>query len=80
MELAELGRQIARARNERELTQAALAAACGLSRQTVCGLERGELGDLGIRKLERLLEVLDLTLVLRPRAHPVTLDDLRAEP
>ena len=80
MELTELGRQIALARGERGLTQAALAIACGLSRQTVCGLERGDLGDLGIRKLGRLLEVLDLTLVLRPRAHLVTLDDLRTEP
>jgi transcriptional regulator with XRE-family HTH domain len=80
VELADLGRQVALARGQRGLTQAALASACGLSRQTVCGLERGELGDLGIRKLARLLEVLDLALVLRPRAHLVTLDDLRAEP
>jgi HTH-type transcriptional regulator / antitoxin HipB len=77
MELADLGRQIERARSQRRLTQSELARACGLSRQTVSGLERGELGDLGVRKLERLLEALDLTLVLRPRRHLVTLDELR---
>jgi len=76
MELEELGRQIASVRRERRISQDELAHACGLSRQTISGLERGELTDLGLRKLERLLEALDLDLAIRPRHHPVTLDDL----
>jgi transcriptional regulator with XRE-family HTH domain len=76
MELEELGRQISRVRRDRRISQDELAHACGLSRQTISGLERGELTDLGLRKLERLLEALDLDLAIRPRHHPVTLDDL----
>jgi HTH-type transcriptional regulator / antitoxin HipB len=74
--LEELGRQISRARRDRRISQDELAHACGLSRQTVSGLERGELTDLGLRKLERLLEALDLQLTIRPLRHPITLDDL----
>jgi HTH-type transcriptional regulator / antitoxin HipB len=76
MELEELGRQISRARRDQHLSQGELARACGLSRQTVSGLERGELTDLGLRKLERLLEALNLELAIRPLHHPITLDDL----
>jgi transcriptional regulator with XRE-family HTH domain len=76
VELEELGRQVSRVRRERQLSQGELARACGLSRQTISALERGELTDLGVRKLERLLEALELELAIRPRHHPVTLDDL----
>jgi len=76
VELEELGRRISRARRDRRISQDELAHACGLSRQTLSGLERGELTDLGLRKLERLLEALDLQLALRPLRHPITLDDL----
>jgi transcriptional regulator with XRE-family HTH domain len=80
MELGELGLLIAAARKRRNLSQSELAQAAGLARQTISGLERGDLGDLGVRKLSRVLELLDLTLTLRPRAHPLTLDDCRPEP
>jgi transcriptional regulator with XRE-family HTH domain len=76
VELEELGRQISRVRRDRQLSQDELARACGLSRQTISALERGELTDLGLRKLQRLLETLELELALRPRHHPINLDDL----
>jgi len=79
LDLRELGHQVARARRERGHSQTELAAAAGLSRQTVSALERGELGDLGLRKVLRLLDALDLTLVLRRAGHRLTLDDLRPE-
>ncbi len=77
MDLAELGRQVAQSRKQRRLSQTDLAVAVGLSRQTISSLERGDITDLGIRKVLRLLEALDLTLVVRPASHLVTLDDLR---
>ncbi len=79
MDLRELGHQVAAARRERGHTQSELALAAGLSRQTVSALERGDLGDLGLRKVLRLLDALDLTLVLRRAGHRLTLDDLRPE-
>lgn len=76
-DLTELGRQMLLARQRAHLTQSQLAERAGVTRQTVAALEHGTIGDLGIRKLVRLLDVLDLALAIRPRGHPVTLDDLR---
>ena len=80
MDVAELGRQVALVRRQRKLSQTELATAVGLSRQTISSLERGDISDLGLRKVLRLLEALDLTLVVRPVGHLVTLDDLRPQP
>jgi len=79
VDLKELGRQIALARREQGHTQSQLAEIAGLSRQTISALERGDLTDLGLRKVLRLLDVLDLDLVLRQAGHRLTLDDLRLE-
>ena len=79
MDLKELGRQIALARREQGHTQSQLAEIAGLSRQTISALERGDLTALGVRKVLRLLDVLDLDLVLRQAGHRLTLDDLRLE-
>lgn len=57
-----LGGAVRRARLRAGLTQAALAAACGLARQTVAQLESGRFSDLGIRKVERVLAHLGLRL------------------
>ena len=77
MTLTDLGIEVARARKERRLSQSELGIAAGLARQTISALERGAITDLGIQKLMRLLEVLDMELVVRSAGHPVTLDDLR---
>ncbi|OPZ82277.1 MAG: helix-turn-helix protein [bacterium ADurb.Bin429] len=77
--LFEIGREIRQARKERRLTQAALAAALGLSRATISQLERGTVQDIGIRKVVRVLEYLGLTLRVRPKGQPPTLEELREE-
>jgi transcriptional regulator with XRE-family HTH domain len=77
MTLAELGAEVARVRKERRLSQTDLAHAAAVSRQSISLLERGALSDLGVQKVMRVLDALDLELVVRPVGHPVTLDDLR---
>jgi transcriptional regulator with XRE-family HTH domain len=77
MTLAELGAEVARVRKERRLSQTDLALAAAVSRQSISLLERGALSDLGVQKVMRVLDALDLELVVRPVGHPVTLDDLR---
>jgi len=57
-----LGGSVRTARTRAGLTQAALAVACGLSRQTIAQLESGTFADLGIRKVERVLAFLGLRL------------------
>jgi transcriptional regulator with XRE-family HTH domain len=77
MTLAELGAEVARVRKERRLSQTDLALASAVSRQSISLLERGAVSDLGVQKVMRVLDALDLELVVRPVGHPVTLDDLR---
>jgi transcriptional regulator with XRE-family HTH domain len=77
MTLTDFGAEVARARKGKRLSQTDLGRAAGLARQTISALERGAISDLGVQKLVRVLEVLDLELLVRPAGHPVTLDDLR---
>ena len=55
---------VKRERTRLGLTQQALALACGLSRQTVAQVEAGTFSDLGVRKVERMLAALDLSLAV----------------
>lgn len=66
MRLQELGYEIRQARLARGLTQAQLAAAANLSRTTLNQLENGVFPDLGVRKLQALLDEVGLTLSLQP--------------
>jgi transcriptional regulator with XRE-family HTH domain len=77
--LFDIGQHIRQARKDRHLTQAALAATLGMSRATISQLEQGTVQDLGIRKVVRLLEYLGLTLLVRPKGQPPTLDELRED-
>lgn len=69
MRIQELGHVIRTARRARDLTQAKLAESVGLSRVTINKLEGG-LGELGVRKVLKILEQLDVELVAdRRRPH-----------
>lgn len=65
MRIQELGRAIRDARTARGLTQAELAAAAGLSRNTLNRLENGLFPDLGIRKAGAILEKLGMELTVK---------------
>jgi transcriptional regulator with XRE-family HTH domain len=80
MDLADLGRTVAAARKAQRLSQTELGRTAGLSRQTISELERGVVSDLGVRKLARVLELLELELLVRPVGHPATLDGLGRNP
>ena len=66
MVLHELGRSVRKARLACGLTQAQLAAAAGLSRNTLNRLENGLFPDLGVKKAEAILEKLGMELAIRP--------------
>jgi transcriptional regulator with XRE-family HTH domain len=68
MHLQEIGYEIRRARLAHGLTQAELARAAGLSRVTLNQLEMGTFPDLGVRKLQALLENVGLTLAIQSAA------------
>jgi transcriptional regulator with XRE-family HTH domain len=75
----EIGQQIRRERRKRKLSQAALASLLGMSRTTIGQIENGTIGEIGVRKLIRILEILDLELRVRIAGAPPTLDELREE-
>lgn len=75
MSLDQLGQQIKSLRKERNWSQQQLADMAGLDRTTLGMLERNNYNDIGIRKVQRVLELLDRRLVIGVKGLP-TLDDL----
>jgi transcriptional regulator with XRE-family HTH domain len=62
LDLSSLGLTIRQRREALGLTQSRLAQLCGLSRQTLVGLEAGALSDLGFNRVAQVLAVLGLDL------------------
>lgn len=77
--LFEIGNEIRSERKRRKITQDQLARTFGMSRSTISQIEKGIVQDIGIRKVIRILEYLDLELRVRPRGAPPTLEDLQQE-
>jgi transcriptional regulator with XRE-family HTH domain len=77
--LFEIGSIIRNARKQRRLTQAEMGKALGMSRTTIGQIENGTVPEIGVRKLIRMLEFLDLELRVRPAGRPPTLEELHEE-
>src|SRR5690242_14035110 len=77
MELEEIGHEIRRSRLSRGLSQAQLAEAVHISRTTLNQLENGTLNDLGIRKVQALLDQLGLAFLIDRTPQPKPPDFLR---
>jgi transcriptional regulator with XRE-family HTH domain len=76
LDLQAIGQEIRRSRLARGLTQGQLAAAAHLTRTTLNQLETGLVKDLGVRKVQAVLEQLGLALIV-DRSPPKTPDFLR---
>jgi transcriptional regulator with XRE-family HTH domain len=76
-----LGELIRRLRKERNLSQEALAAQYGMSRATISGIENNTIPEVGIRKVEAILNGFgyELAAVARPSKRP-SLDMLKKAP
>ena len=77
MRIQELGSEIRRARKARGLTQAQLAHATGLSRETLNLLESGLVRDLGIKKVLAVVDHLGLNVTLQQGTRPRRPDYVR---
>jgi len=77
MNLEEIGHEIRRSRVSRGLTQAQLADAAHVTRTTLNQLENGMIKDLGIRKVQVILDQLGLGLLIDRIPQPKPPDFLR---
>lgn len=75
--LEELGLQIKALRKQKGWSQLQLAEMAGLDRTTIGLLERNDYSDIGIRKVQRVVELLGKKLTLGNAGLP-TLDELVA--
>lgn len=72
-----LGNTIKQARKEKGWTQQALGEALGMSRSTISALENDTFNELGVRKVERLLNRLGYTLTPTKLEQRPTLNQLK---
>jgi len=72
-----IGKKIKEERKKRKMTQAQLASINGMSRTTISLIENGVVVDVGVRKLIRIMETLDLELVVRKAGASPTLEEIR---
>lgn len=72
-----LGSTIKTLRKEKGLTQSDLAGALGMSRSTISSIENDTIAEIGIRKVEAILNLLGHTLEAVPRRRRPTLDELK---
>jgi transcriptional regulator with XRE-family HTH domain len=80
LDLASIGTQIAEHRKKLGFSQTTLARMAGVSRATLDALENGRAGELGFRKVTKLLAALGLELKLQAlTSHRPTLDELLEE-
>jgi len=77
--LFEIGEEIRKERKRRKVSQEKMAKDLGMSRTTISQIESGTVQEIGVRKIIRILEYLNLELRVRPAGVPPTLDELRDE-
>jgi transcriptional regulator with XRE-family HTH domain len=76
MELTWLADIIKKNRKLKKYTQASLAEYSSTSINTIKKVESGFLDEVGIKKVESVLDILELELCVRPKGRPLTLDEL----
>jgi len=77
MDYKTLGSEVKRLRNERGVSQQIMAEHLLISRATINGLETGRSGDIGIRKVMKILDYLGVELSLREKSSFPTFEELR---
>lgn len=71
-----IGPLIKRLRKEKKFTQTKLASLVHMSRATLSGIENNTVPEIGIRKVESILNVFGYTLTAVPLRRRPSLDDL----
>jgi len=75
--LNELGNEIKRLRKEKKWSQNDLEEYSAITKRTISKIENGFLDEVGIKKVETLLNLLGMEFSLRPKGRPKTLEELQ---
>jgi len=79
MTLTEIGQALRAARKQRGYTLQKVADDLGMSIATISRLERGDLDDIGVRRLLRVADYVGMQLLVRPAGFGMTLEDALAD-
>ena len=77
MDYQALGQTISALRQQHGVSQLKMAEHLGISRTTINALENGRSGDIGIRKVMKILDYLGKELAIRDKSPFPTLEELR---
>ena len=76
MDFQEIGLEITELRRGQRFSQQCVADATGLSRATINALETGRAGDVGLRKVIKVIDYLGYEIQLKKKFKFPTLEDL----
>lgn len=79
MKLDELGKEIKVLRKEKNWSQDELEKYSGITKRTISKIENGFIDEVGIKKVEIILNLLGVEFALRPKGRPKTLEELQNE-
>jgi len=77
MTLGELGKEIKKLRKEKKYSQDDLQHYSGITTRTLSKIEQGFIDEVGIKKVETVLDLLGMEFSLRPKGRPKTLEELQ---
>ena len=79
MTLEELGLEIKKLRKEKKWSQHDMEEYSNITKRTISKIENGFIDEVGIKKVEILLDLLGMEFAIRPKGRPKTLEELRDE-
>ena len=79
MRLIELSQEIKRLRKEKNWSQNDMEEYSGITKRTLSKIENGFIDEVGIKKVETILDLLGVEFSLRPKGRPKTLEELQNE-
>lgn len=79
MTLELLSKEIQKLRKEKKWSQEDLEKYSGITKRTISKIENGFIDEVGIKKVNMILELLDMEFSLRPKGRPKTLEELQNE-
>lgn len=79
MHLQELGKEIQKLRKAKNWSQNDLEGYSGITKRTISKIENGFIEEVGIKKVETVLDLLGLEFALRPKGRPKTLEEWQSE-